>query len=250
MHLSIQKIIQLAVESIKNNLSFFLGITLIFFTLTALLEAAMLFFGTKSMLLSLLLGLIGMALFVKQAVVIHRSVILDEANRWDQVFSWGSPDNQFLLMSVGLWILFSVVVAVVVGLFSAFALQPAVGTATNAGFESNLYTILMPLMLIAGIIFSRICLVLPSRAIGNNMAMEISYRLTKGNALNMFLLIVMLPLATNLLLDWLLSDDVLIYNLLVGLIAHLMVVFQVSLLSHTYMTLVESTETDRTELDA
>jgi hypothetical protein len=250
MHLSIQKIINLAVESIKNNLSFFLGITLVFFTLTALLEAAMLFFGGKSMLLSLLLGLIGIALFVKQAVVIHRSVILKEANRWDQLFSWGSPDNQFFLMVIGMWILVTVVVAVVGGLFTAFVLDPTSANTTQAGFESDLYAIFLPLMLIAGIIFSRICLVLPSRAIGKNMAIETSYRLTKGNAINMFLLIVMLPLATNLLLGWLLSDDVLIYNLLIGLIAHLLVVFQVSLLSHTYMALVESIETDKTELDA
>lgn len=250
MHLSIQKIIKLAVDSIKDNLSFFLSITLIFFTLTTLLEGVLLFMGTESRVVTFSFNMFGLALYVKQAVIIHRSVILKEANRWNQVFSWGSPDNQFFLMVIGLWLLVTVVSAVVIGLFTAFALQPTGSSTVNPDFANVLYAIFLPLMLIAGIIFSRICLVLPSRAIGKNMAIETSYRLTKGNAINMFVLIVMLPLATNLLLGWLLSDDVLIYNLLIGLIAHLLVVFQVSLLSHTYMALVESIETDKTELDA
>ena len=249
MQLSIGKIIKLAVDSIKLNLGFFLGITLIFFTLTALLEGILLFLGTESRTLIFLFGIIGFALYVKQAVIVHRSVILGEANRWDLAFSWGSADNQFLLISLGFWLLATVVFAVVIGLFTAFALQPTGGNTVNVNFENNLYAIMLPLMLIAGIVFSRVCLVLPSRAIDKNMAMEISFRLTKGNGLRMFLLIVLLPLATNLLLGWLLSDDILIYNLLIGLIAHLMVVFQVSVLSHTYMALVEDIES-KTKLDA
>ena len=250
MYLSIQKIIKLAVDSIKNNLGFFLGITLLFFTLTTLLEGVLLFMETESQIVTFSFAMIGLALYVKQAVIIHRSVILKEANRWNQVFSWGSPENHFFLMVVGLWMLVTVVSAVVIGLFTAFALQPTDSSTVNPDFANDLYAIFLPLMLIAGIIFSRICLVLPSRAIGKNMAIETSYRLTKGNAINMFVLIVMLPLATNLLLGWLLSDDVLIYNLLIGLVAHLLIVFQVSLLSHTYMALVESIATEDAELDA
>lgn len=236
MHLSIQKIISQAIQSIRENFGFFVGITLIFFIFTALLDGIFIWVGTSNIFIIYLLALVNLAIYVKQAVVIHRSVILDEANRWDKVFSWGSADNQFLLISVGLWLLFSLAV----GLFTALVMPFYIYGTRSGDFEQSIFFILVPIFLVAGIIFSRICLALPSRAIGNKMSIGKSIALTKKNSAKIFVLIVLLPIAINLLINRFLSEDKLVFNLFVGLIAHLIVVFQVSILSHTYITLYKS----------
>lgn len=86
MELSIYTIITQAIQSIKNNLGFFVAITLLIFAMSAAVDFTYAYIESESRLIGFGYGLVGLALYVKQAVVIHRSVILDETNRWDKVF--------------------------------------------------------------------------------------------------------------------------------------------------------------------
>lgn len=145
------------------------------------------------------------------------------------------------MICVGLWVLFALSIGILSGLAIAFLSE---GSAAD-NMETSLYYLVLPLLLISGFIFSRICLIFPSRAVGEKMSLEESFTLTKSKGFKMFMLIVLLPLAINMLLGELMIEDSLIYNLMISLIAHLIVVFQVSVLSHAFIALTKNHNKDQ-----
>ncbi len=239
MKLSIADIILHAYQSIKNNFSYFVSLTLVFFAITAIVEGALFFLDVRNMFLVYLFALISFAVYVKQAVTVHRSVILGEMNRWDKVFSWGAPENRFLLISIGLWLVFSLFVGILGGMLVPFFNE---GGFSQTEMEQYVYILLVITLIIGGSIFSRICMMFPSAAIGKKLGVGGSIDYTQSNFFKLFLLIVLLPIVIKLLLSSLIIDDVFISALLIGFIAHLLIVFQVSVLSHTYLALVDSIE--------
>ncbi len=241
MSLSMQHIISQAIESIRNNFSFFLGITLLFFTLNILVELTTYGLSINRFAPMLFFSIISLALYVKHAVVVHRTVILGEANRWDRVFTWGVPESSFFVLSVVLWFLFALFLGVMTLIMSPFLYASA--SAVDQGVTFFRFFALF-VFVIAGLAFTYLCLMFPSRAVGLPMSFTNSIHKTKTNYFKVLLLVVFIPITTGIMIDYLMSEDTLVYNLFINLIAHFLLVFQVSILSHTYLTLVGSAESE------
>jgi len=174
---------------------------------------------------------------VKQAVMVHRAVILEEVNQWQWVYRWRKPDTEFFYVGIGLWLLVTLYTALCMAVLMLIMPKDI-----NPVMMMNYMMILFfVLLLVAGALFSRICLILPSRAMGESMRMAQSIDLTRGHGFKLLIMIVLLPILFNVSLSLLLSENSLLYNILISFVGHMLVLLQISLLSHCYLALTQST---------
>jgi len=235
MSLSIPHVVRSSLRSIRNHLLFYLALTLLFFCLSVLFELYFLHHGDAHALQLLIMLLLSAAVFAKQAVVIHRSVILGEGGQWRQVFRWGAEDSLFFFVGLGLGLAFALVGGFVLAMLESLILgeQSTTSAIEWFGWISSLL-----LLFAGGLAFSLICLFFPAAAAGHNMSLADSAALTQQQFLKVFLLVALLPFTCSVLVNVVLTEAAgLMINVLINLVAHFLVVFYVSVLSHTYLQL-------------
>jgi hypothetical protein len=234
MSLSIAQIIRASLESIRSHVLFYLGLAVLFFCLSLLFELFFLNQDDGHFLLSIIMLLISVAVFAKQAVVVHRSVILGEAGQWRPVFRWGAEDSVFFMAGLGL------VLALVLAGFLMAMLESLLFSYLSSTSAIELFGwISSAVMLIAGgMAFSLICLFFPAAAAGHNVSLADSVGITKQQFFKVFLLVALLPFVCSVLINIVLTmAEDLMMQILINLLGHFLVVFYVSVLSHTYLQL-------------
>jgi hypothetical protein len=235
MELSITEVLKRAIQSIDRHFGFYAAITLLFFLLNTVLELLTLFIGNAGVLLALVLMVLSLLLFVKQAVVIHRSVILDEAGMWQKVTSWGRPDTLFLVVCLGLGLLYALM-----GMLISIVMMPNMMESGNA--EQTTEQMIWVFLVLYGLVIPMVCLMLPSRAVGKPLSLSESITMIKPVYHKALVLMVVLPFTTAYVFGELLPTDSFLMNTVFNLIYQLVWVFEITVLSHTYQILIRQTE--------
>jgi hypothetical protein len=169
-----------------------------------------------------------MLMHAKLAIMVHRTVLLQESEL-SKMFSWTMKELKFALIAVGLYI----GVFMTIGILSAFVIPLTVD------IEKTNYLSLMfiPIFIVLGlIVVSRVSLVFPAIAIKKNMKLADSWRRTKGYTFSLFVLLILIPLLSNLI-HYNLTGDSAILSVVFSFISIFVLIFEVTILSHCFVVL-------------
>ena len=178
-------------------------------------------------LFALLLVLIA---YIKMAIMIHRSVLLEESNL-SKIFSWSVIEFKFIGWGIGLYIL----VFAPIGILLAY-----IAPIFHEGKSSSTFlAIITPvLVIIALVIFSRLSLIFPATAMGKKATLADTWALSKSNKWLLFVLLVLVPALTNKIISLIPEEGWwLPLNLLVTVV---FVIFEITILSHCFHRLMEN----------
>ena len=244
MRISVTDTLAQAAASIREHFKYFLGVAFFFFALGVLWQlivAGMVAAVVSSLgilgfyLVAIVSSLVGLALYVKPAVMVHRTVILKETKNWNRMFSWGKPETHLFLLCLGLWIIFMLSSMLFGMMFAAFSNNEVVSHQFEYGF-------VLIMMVLGGAVFSQIALMLPAFAVGHKVSVGDSIDLTRGQSLKVFLLVVVLPVLISMLMQYVIPRQSSVIAILLNFLTHLLVIFEVSVLSHVYLRLTENSE--------
>jgi hypothetical protein len=226
-------ILKEAITSFKENSKYFLILGFIYTGLTFAIDYFVnpaKFIGHSSgleifmvfLIMYILLALIN----AKLAIMVHRSVLLQESNL-NKMFSWTTKELKFALVLFGVTLLFFITI---------FVISFIVGAITAIVGKNNYIAIMIvPIILILGLIIgSRISLIFPAIAIRRSLKLADSWNQTKGYTFSLFVLLILVPFLTSLLQNKLASDSMVLTAVL-SLISVFVVIFQVTVLSHCFV---------------
>ena len=221
-----------AAASIREHFKYFLGVGIFYYALNSLLLISLIDKEVEGFGLAFLISALTLVLYVKPAVLVHRTVILKQATEWKYLFTWGWPETSFFLLCIGMMIAFS--------LFNMIAGLVALPLFFDQGDESPMFMIYaLVIMLFAGGAFSRVALMLPAFAVEQDLSVGDSIGLTENQAFKVFLLVVGLPILTAVILDFIFTLESTLSTLIHQFFAFLIIIFEVSVLSHTYIQLTD-----------
>jgi len=179
----------------------------------------------------LLANLIGYVIYAKLAVLVHRTVLLNEKGII-YAFKWGWPEIMYMLAMVVLIIVVTIGVALVTYLF--LLLSP---TASDSGGLTVLSIIFyLGLFLLAGYYGARLALIFPSIAIGQSFTLPEIWHKSKPHTLTLFWLIIIFPILANVVpaAVFLLPFPEWLLGVLVLAIYAIIVIYCITLLSHCF----------------
>ncbi len=173
--------------------------------------------------------LISITVYAKLAIMVHRLVILNEKG-FGYIFQWRSVELKF----IG-WILAIIGVLAVLMFFTIRISLSGSPSHTGGGFGSGLLVVLA-LMVVLGVIFSRFALIFPATAANKKLTLGDSWQLTSQHKFFMFFLAILVPYVTNRIFQKISTEQWLLV-LLVEVLAVLVIIYEVGLISHAYEAL-------------
>ena len=218
---------KLAERTFVENLKPFLYFAGLFMALSLLLE---LIFGSESE--HIVYELLSYLLYAKLAVLVHRTVLLNEQGIIYS-FKWGWPEIIYFLAIIALMIVGMIGVALVTYLF--LLLSPTASD-SGAGLTALSIVFFIGIFLLAGYYGARIALIFPSIAIGQSFTLPEIWHKSKPHTLTLFWLIIVFPVLANVVPaavsllpfpEWLLG-------VLVLAMYAIIVIYCITLLSHCY----------------
>lgn len=235
MSLSIAQIIRASLESIRSHLLFYLALAALCYVVSLFVDYVFVLLGKMHFMNILLLSILGTAIYARQSVVVHRSVILDEAGSWRQVFHWGVEDSIFFAVGVGLWLAFAFVAGLLLNMIESMVSINLISSTAIQWVDWSSFAVLM---VMAGMVFTLICLYFPAVATNRKLTMAESAVFTKKHFKQVFFLVWLLPLFGGLLVEFMVFENSWILTRLIQFLTHVLMVYYVSVLSHTYLQLI------------
>ena len=232
---TINSVLTKAIESISENSGFYFKLLLVFtaatFFLTFIVPE-----NEELDLASVVSVILIVIINAKLAVMVHRSVILDEHD-FSRLFQWGRAETEFFKLI--LLLTFTMVVFVGLSYLIIDSLNidgsPSVGPAIAIVF--------LIIGVYLGIVFSRISIVFPAAATGNKISLKQAWNASLGSTGTLFFLLIIVPNLTNKLLSKV-PETNLALILLGVVLSILFVIFEVSILSHCYDGLITDKESN------
>ncbi len=218
---------KLAERTFVENLKPFLYFAGLFMALSLLLE---LIFGPESEHIGY--ELLSYLLYAKLAVLVHRTVLLNEQGII-YAFKWGWPEIIYFLAIIALMIVGMIGVALVTYLF--LLLSPTASD-SGAGLTALSIVFFIGIFILAGYYGARIALVFPSIAIGQSFTLPDIWNKTKPYTLTVFWLIILFPILAQLVpavIYFLPLPEWLLIALILAMYA-VIVIYCITLLSHCY----------------
>jgi len=171
----------------------------------------------------------------------HQVFILKVAN--PKMWRWGSAESRFLVYSIAIFLLF-VLIFLPVFLF----LLPLFFTDSQDMWSDTYPSAVIGLMGLGFVLFlfllPRVLLALPAAAVNRNVGIGGAWRLTKGNTLVLFALLVLMPGIANAILEGFAGLAGVIELLTMPVTFYLYAV-EVAILSLCYKALTSKTEPDQ-----
>ena len=226
-----ESILSKSFHSFKQNIGYFSLLTLIFLSLIFLTSIALVPLLIKSQITLIFYVLLLVAIYARLAVMIHRAIIMNEKSL-SKIFSWSMHDTKFMLWAMGVSLTLMGVLFLIIYPF------------ISAGNSGALLLFILVFFVGLGIIFARISLIFPSVAIGKDISINESWQNSKGHVGSLFFLVVFLPYMINKLINKI-PDASLFLELILMLISVLIVIFEVTLLSHCYEALFEDNDEEK-----
>jgi len=230
--LSIHK---LAERTFFDNLKPFLFFAGLFMALSLLLE---LIFGPKSEHIGY--ELLSYLLYAKLAVLVHRTVLLNEKDVI-HVFKWGYPEIIYMLAIIAVIIAIVAFTAVITMLLLAISPSGSVPISNPEIISVVFYVLVFGLLAFLG---ARIALVFPSIAIGQAFTLREIWQKTKPYTLTVFWLVIIFPILANVVpaVIFFLPFPEWVLNILAQPVYALIVIYCITLLSHCYQEIMGEPE--------
>lgn len=223
-------VLSLSWQSFSKNFAFFVLAGMLFLIATSLLGYFALnnaihsgFWSTIPWLL------VSTLLYAKLAVVVHRCVLLKE-NQISDIFTFRSEDFTFFFAVCGaaLALLFFFYLMSIVLLFLLDGL-------------SSIYIAMSIIMIVIGIIASRVAMIFPSIAVKNGDNLAEVWEAGINHRWMLFFLIALIPILTGHLIELIPVNSILALILVNG-IGQLVLMFEVVILSHAFDLLMRQAE--------
>jgi hypothetical protein len=220
-------------QSFRLHFAYFSILTLIFLALILLTSFALAPLLLTSQLTIFLYVLLLVAIYARLAVMVHRAVLMNDKSV-AKFFSWSIHDTKFLIWAMTISITFMAFLFLVIFPFAKSG---------NPG----VFTVIMLVVIIGlGLVFSKICLIFPSIAVGHNISLKQAWETSKGHVGSLFFLVIVLPYIINKLLSKIPETD-LVIEIILMLVNVLIVIFEVTLLSHCYEALFKQDKSNPSE---
>lgn len=221
---------------LKNALTSFKENSKYFFILGCIYSGLIYFLGyfvdpakpEEAFIPTLIMSILLSLMYAKLAIMIHRSVLLQESDL-SKMLSWTITEFKFALVLVGLYL----AVFMIIGIISAFLIPFAMDVENFNSFS----LILIPIFLILGlIVVSRVSLVFPAIAIRKNMKLADSWQQTKGYTFSLFVLLILIPFLNSFLQAKFVGDSP-VLTVVFTVISVFVLIFEVTILSHCFVAL-------------
>lgn len=221
---------KLAERTFVENLKPFLYFAGLFMALSLLIE---LIFGPEAD--GLLPNVIGYLLYAKLAVLVHRTVLLNEKGIM-YAFKWGWPEIIYMLGILAILI----VVMVGVGLVTYLFLLISPTSLDSGGLTALSIVFYIGIFILAAYYGARVALVFPSIAIGQSFTLPEIWHKTKPHTLTVFWLVILFPVLAQLVpaAVFLLPFPEWLLGVLVLAMYAVIVIYCVTLLSHCYQKIM------------
>jgi hypothetical protein len=232
--ISIGSIIGDAYASIMNNSRYFSTLAVIFISIQLILNYLILKNNTGTSILITVAGLISMLVYVKLAVMIHRSILLNEYNL-NKLIQFSSIEFKFIGWAVVIYLM----LFAPLGILMAF-LIPFITASNDEFYLVGVFAIVG--FAIVLFISSQLALLFPNVAISKQMSLADAWKLTRNNRITLFLLIMVIPSVFKILVSFM-STNHGIWYFISSIISVIIVIFEVSILSHCYQFLTQNVKT-------
>ena len=228
---------KLAERTFVENIKPFLYFAGLFMALSLLLE---LIFGLESE--HIVYELLSYLLYAKLAVLVHRTVLLNEKDVM-HAFKWGWPEIIYMLAMIAVIITIVAFTAVITMFLLAISPSGSVPISSPEIITVVLYVLIFGLFAYIG---ARIALVFPSIAIGQSFTFTEIWHKTKPHTLTLFWLIIIFPILANVVpaAVFLLPFPEWLLGILVLAIYAIIVIYCITLLSHCYHEIMGEPEED------
>lgn len=218
---------KLAERTLIENLKPFLYFAGLFMALSLLLE---LIFGSESE--HIVYELLSYLLYAKLAVLVHRTVLLNEQGII-YAFKWGWPEIIYMLAMIAVVIAIVAFTAVVTMILLAISPSGSVPISNPEIITVVLYVLIFGLFAYIG---ARIALAFPSIAIGQSFTLSEIWHKSKPHTMTLFWLIIVFPVLANVVpaAVFLLPFPEWLLGVLVLAMYAIIVIYCITLLSHCY----------------
>ena len=238
--ITIGEIFERTNDTFKSHFSYLASLAGIFIALGYLIssvgEPLIFKFEVSAFVVVMLLFI---TVYAKLAIMVHRLVILGERG-FGYIFQWRAVEFKF----IG-WILAVVGVLFVLMYFAIRISVSGTPSHTGGGLGPGVLLVLA-LMVVLGIIFSRFALVFPATAAAHKLSLGESWQLTSQHKFFVFFLAILVPYITNRIFQKI-STEQWFFVLLVEVLSVLVIIYEVGLISHAYEALTDHEESDETE---
>lgn len=222
---------KLAERTLIENLKPFLYFAGLFMALSLLLE---LIFGSESE--HIVYELLSYLLYAKLAVLVHRTVLLNEQGII-YAFKWGWPEIIYMLAMIAVVIAIVAFTAVVTMIL--LAISPS-GSAPISNPEIITVVFFVLVFAILAFFGARLALVFPSIAIGQAFTLTEIWRKTKPYTLTLLWLFIIFPILAQVVpaVTFFLPLPEWVLNILAQPLYALIVIYCITLLSHCYHEII------------
>ncbi|KAA3639066.1 MAG: hypothetical protein DWP95_11265 [Proteobacteria bacterium] len=230
--INISHILRLSEQSFKQNIKPLLLFGAVFGVVIFSLSYLTMIINRRSAFILIYPFLLGV-IYAKFAVLIHRCVLLKETS-YKNIFKWRSEEVLFMLAIFGVVILLMFLSWI---LLTLLMILGDFGGGKQSTLSGTSKVILFGVYMIGAVIASRLALIFPSLAIGNRVNMNAIWNKTKNHKWMLFFLIIVFPMVTSILLDFIPGFGFLMV-FVSGIITLLVVMFEVIILSHCYSEII------------
>lgn len=238
MEFTAGNIIETSFESFKENIKFYSLLGLIAIVIATLISTLFSEDPKSVWTSTMFLILILIGLYVKFAVTIHRSILLNEVAIRNSAY-WSNNETQFMLWGFGIFISIGAIVAATIFLIT---------TVTISGDPSPIFGLLtIVAMIVFAILSSRLAILFPSIAVGKKLSLTECWHLTGQYKGSMFALVIGFPFATNIILR-LIPEEGLFWMIIGTTVSVIITIIEIIIISHAYNALVV-TEPNENELN-
>ncbi len=240
MKLSVIDTLTHALTSIKNHIGFYVALIVLYLSAQGLLMALVQWFEEPGFLMVLLYKVLSLALDVKLAVTVHRSVLMHEVGVWKRVFWWNRCESEFLVLTFVLGLFF-----VVSGFILGLVVSWVFGGWLEAFTETTQHMLMtFGFSVYTWLIFTRVSLVFPTLAVNQNLCLEDSVHLSGRYFIPMLCLLSLVPMVSLLVVFFANFETNYLTLLIAWMLVGMLLVLNIAILSHVYQQLVSSKETE------
>jgi hypothetical protein len=238
--ISISSILGDAYTSIMDNLRYFSILAAIFISVLLTINYFTPEINPNKTLVIFVMGLISMLVYVKLAIMIHRSILLKEYNLLKLV-QWSSIELKYIGWAIGIYLM----LFIPMGIIMAF-LIPLLANLNDGLSYAGIITIFGVVLML--FVSAQLAVLFPNVAISKQMSLADAWELTKNNRVTLFLLIMLIPSAFKILISFIAgnSNHGLWYFISL-IISVFIIIFEISILSHCYQRLMQNYQAGKGE---
>ncbi len=225
---SIARVLQLAVNDLRQNAGYFIPLTLVYTTLQWLLGAL------QSTLPQFLVLVLSVLVYAKYATAVHRAILQRDFSP-SAGLRWDASDGQYFALLIGFYLAAVLLAAVLI-----MPWLPRVQPGQQFGIQDINPAALVMITAVVGYLVARFSLVLPAVAVKREYSLARAWADTQNHGLSLMALTVGVPMLAAATLIWVLPADALIWQLLRTAVMLLATIFQVVALSHCFALLASS----------